>query len=555
MTEIEIVRSASCYLEFGADSLHVVHGQAGLDLPIDRGTDGSLTPACFEQLGARLQRFLQRKFWEPRLRVFCALGSRGVALRRLSLPASTREELPRLLQLQVESLFPLPPDDLAWGYLKAGEPRSGPAGSPAQQEILVAAVKKDALEDYSKLLASCNVTPVFTLAALARACLCPQPLGPYAALNLARYSTELATFDRGLPVALRVLPWGSQTLVPTPGTGPPPRGTPPAADAESSDAALDSLRHALDARAAPRIVFITGGDAAQREKVSQFVRGVGSAIECKTIDVPAGPGVSAATLGLKQAAEKDHGWSPLVLQVAHTNGNGRPVRRAPIKWAALAVCLALVSLGLPNIEAMFLKTHLTRRLTSMKADKGRLATIDRELEFLRYLKQNQPPYLDALFILARSAPPGAQLNSISFNRRGDVALRGSMQNPQIVADFRSKLIDSGLFSAVAVEEQTPTPDRQKVNVRIGAQWKPAFAHEAAAHAAVAREPDKDKAPGGPMPPGAPSNLPMPGTAVLPGTPTIQPPQGSPVDGSHPPRTPALAPPPPQPLSLPKESKE
>jgi hypothetical protein len=46
-----------------------------------------------------------------------------------------------------------------------------------------------------------------------------------------------------------------------------------------------------------------------------------------------------------------------------------------------------------------------------------------------------------------------------------------MRDPQQVVEFRSKLIDSGLFSTVVVEEQTPTPDRQKVVVRITGQWK------------------------------------------------------------------------------------
>ena len=59
-----------------------------------------------------------------------------------------------------------------------------------------------------------------------------------------------------------------------------------------------------------------------------------------------------------------------------------------------------------------------------------------------------------------------------MNRRGEISLRGSMQDAQQVTDFRAKLMDSGFFDRVTVEEQVPTPDRQKVNVRITAQWKP-----------------------------------------------------------------------------------
>src|SRR5437870_8414905 len=41
-----------------------------------------------------------------------------------------------------------------------------------------------------------------------------------------------------------------------------------------------------------------------------------------------------------------------------------------------------------------LKARLARKLAGMKADLGRLATIDRELNFLQYLRKNQPPYPD-----------------------------------------------------------------------------------------------------------------------------------------------------------------
>jgi hypothetical protein len=97
--------------------------------------------------------------------------------------------------------------------------------------------------------------------------------------------------------------------------------------------------------------------------------------------------------------------------------------------------------------------------------------IDRELGFLDNLKSNQPPYLDALYLLAKAIPQGSKVDSLSMNRRGEVSLRGSMRDSSQVIDFRSKLIASGFFANVTVEEQTPTPDRQKVNLRISAVWK------------------------------------------------------------------------------------
>jgi hypothetical protein len=101
-----------------------------------------------------------------------------------------------------------------------------------------------------------------------------------------------------------------------------------------------------------------------------------------------------------------------------------------------------------------------------------LTAIDHEYDFLRNLKQNSPPYLDALYLFAKSAPQGARFDSTAMTRRGDISLRGYMHDAQQVTDFRAKLIDSGFFDRVTVEEQVPTPDHQKVNVRITAQWKP-----------------------------------------------------------------------------------
>jgi len=109
----------------------------------------------------------------------------------------------------------------------------------------------------------------------------------------------------------------------------------------------------------------------------------------------------------------------------------------------------------------------------MKPETARFATIDRELDFLQYLEQSEPPYVDALLVLAKAAPPGTRFDSVSMNRRGEVSLRGSLQNGQQVAELRSKLIDSGFFASVGIEDQSPTPDRQKVTVRMSAQWKSA----------------------------------------------------------------------------------
>ncbi len=143
--------------------------------------------------------------------------------------------------------------------------------------------------------------------------------------------------------------------------------------------------------------------------------------------------------------------------------------------------------------------------------------IDRELNFLQFLKQNQPPYLDAIYLFAKSAGPGFRIDALNLNRRGEISLRASMGSADQVTDFRKKLIDSGFFASVVVEEQAPA--QQKVNVRLTLQWKPLEARAALNLAPSAEEIQKalaaKPASGGAMPGGLPPGLVLPPGVVLP----------------------------------------
>ena len=172
MKDFGFMNSRCLYLEIGQSSLQVLDGSDGLELRLERLENGRLTGACKERLTLSLQGFLKRKSWHPRLRAFCAIGARGVSLRQLTLPSSTKEELHRLLLLQIEREFPLLPDALAWGYRRLGDPELPRTGAGLKQELLVAAVKREVIEEYAEILNECGVNPLFTLSALARSCCC-----------------------------------------------------------------------------------------------------------------------------------------------------------------------------------------------------------------------------------------------------------------------------------------------------------------------------------------------------------------------------------------------
>ena len=101
------------FIELGQSSLKALNGDDGLELPLERLANGQLTNSCRETVNLRLRDFLKKHSAWPRPRAFCAIGARGVSLRRLTLPAASKEELQRLLLLQIENEFPLPPNELA----------------------------------------------------------------------------------------------------------------------------------------------------------------------------------------------------------------------------------------------------------------------------------------------------------------------------------------------------------------------------------------------------------------------------------------------------------
>jgi hypothetical protein len=433
------------YIEISHGWLKALRENEGLDVPLERSANGQLTVVCKEALALSLHKFLQRKGWQPRARALCAIPANGVSLRRMSLPSAAREEFPKLLRLQIEAEFPLSPDELAWGYRSLG---SLPAnGAAARQELLVAAVKKDRIDEYAGVLLAAGLSPAFTPAALARSYLCPQPLGSCAMVDIGTTQLELVSFENGIPVALRVFPWGT-------------------------DRRLEPLAKAIGTPA-PK-VYVTGSNGSPVEFIAELRAKFG--ISGEPLEAKTGAGQSAAVRGLKKASEENIGPALLLFQTAAKPASIGSFKFSqppvPKKWAIRVAVLLAALLILPYAEAILLRGHLSKKLSAMQAGQGKLSAIDHEYDFLQYLKLNGPPYLDALYLFAKSAPPGARFESTSMNRRGDISLRGSMQNAQQVTDFRAKLIDSGFFDRVTVEEQVPTPDRQKVNVRITAQWKP-----------------------------------------------------------------------------------
>jgi hypothetical protein len=475
--KIAFLNPPPVFVEIGQGSLKAVRENNGVELPLDRQPDGRLTPPCREKIIIALKNFLKAKSWQPRARAFSAIGSRGVSLRRLSLPAGTKEEFHQRLILQIESEFPLPPDELAWGCQQLGS-----NGTMAKQELLVAAVKKEVVADYHEILRACGTEPVFTLAALARRNLCAESADDFSMLDIGGSQSELTAFEKGGPANSRIIFWGNENA------------------ASLTDAKVDTLAQIIKGSLTGSKLFISG-DGIFEDFTARLSRSLGGGWQCERLEAVAGE--SSVVSGLKKIASQG-GEPALFIRVEQMSGTATSLAALDLKkWGIRIGALAAALLLLPYAEAFLLKPHLAKKVATFKAEAARLKVIDRELDFLRDLKSSQPPYLDALYIFSKSVPPGTHFDSLSLNSHGVVSLRCAFRDGQQVADFRTKLIDSGFFANVTVEEQTPTPDHQRVNVRITAQEKPTAQLLSLAASLTVDEATKDGKPASPgsVPPG------------------------------------------------------
>jgi hypothetical protein len=437
------LNSPTLFVEISQTSFKALHGDDGLEFSLDRHENGRLMPDCIERLTSSLRVFLKRSPWQLRMRAVCAIGARGVSIRRIVVPKCPKDELERLLLLQIEREFPLSPGEMAWGYRPLpGAVRQN--GAPATQELLVVAVKREVIEDYSKILTDCGLEPVFTIGALARSVLCPSVPASYAVLDVTPSHSELISFENGVPSAIRAFPWGSQEI-----------DRRMAADG----ADLESL--SIPSKLVGQKLYFTGSVPVQMQ--SRLAGGA----EWESIPPAAGEGRSPAILGLRKSA--DNGSEPIQLRTAlDAKQSASP---ATWKWAAAAVLLGLAALALRYAEVFIHRPGLVRKIAEVKSYREKLPNLDRELGFLQFLQTNQPPYFDPLSAIAGAAPAGTRIDALSMNRRGDVSIRATMRDSQQVVQFRSKMIDSGVFGDIVVEEQNPTPDRQKIIVRMSGHWK------------------------------------------------------------------------------------
>ena len=482
-------KSGEVAVEPGPRKVRLRHGDRVREWALERGPGGALTAECRNRLVSEVTAWLGLKPWQAKPKAWCLLSGAGVSLRRWKLPAPPAGgSLADVVRLQIEAEFPVPPEELAWGWVELGRQQAGGGGA---RDILVVALKRALVDDLAGWLEAAGLLPVFGLGALARLGILRSPVEACAILEIGREQSELLVLDEHGPSRLRLMPWGEESLIAAlaGGLGLEPQAVGRWLEERIAGSAAPlveegTLTPVLDQALAPLVTAILAGRpvgrlylTGERALFPAFVEALrgklGPGLPVEVLLQTLGEGVSTSLHGLGMLMSTDRLASMPLIRTQAPEQASVLSRPAPRRWAVRVGAVLLAILALPYLEAFLLQPRLAARVASVKAKQDRMRIIDREADFLRYLKQNQLAHLDTLLVLGKSAPPGARIDSLNLNRKGELALRISMRQPPEVVAFRNKLEDSGFFSSVVLEEQSPTPDRQKILVRIAAQLKPA----------------------------------------------------------------------------------
>lgn len=465
------------YCDLDTDWIRLNSNGQTLALPIARDASGRMSPEGKSSLSQGLKQGLQQLGVKPGTSLWCSIPARGVALRRITLPPGDRTDKDSMLALKIESEFPLPPEALAWGAL------------PIQggKLHLVAAFRREVLSDFDELFSAEGLVPAYVLSCMVRASSLESPGPRFALLEVGAEHSEWVVFDEGQPTSARHIPIGESEMIRAAaekfGLDPESARARLAQASSQKPEAVQSALEVLAAVLSPVIEILRGLSPARHIYVTNRTgwsmlisealnQGLNAPSMCRPLPSPPSPNGTATLDSLRKTIES-HPESLLAirLQPATQSAAGNS---ASAKWrpflAPTACLLALAAL--PWFEPLIFTKSLERKLAVVRADKTRLALIDREFSFLQYLKENQPPYTEAMYVIADASPGGVRLNALNMNRRGEVSIRLAIRDPMQVGTFRSKLLASGFFSSAVIEEQSMAQGQQMLNVRMSAQWKP-----------------------------------------------------------------------------------
>ena len=152
------------FAEF-TDSVFRVRGPVSFEAPLERDQQGGLTEGCQEKCNERLLVSLDAK--GANYEILCSIPLRGVALRRIHLPKVSAEEIPGLLEFQIEKEFPLSLDELSWlSFPSEGQEVLEANGG---LDFSVFGIRRSVLRNYQAVFKNLTSQVSWTLSQLSRA--------------------------------------------------------------------------------------------------------------------------------------------------------------------------------------------------------------------------------------------------------------------------------------------------------------------------------------------------------------------------------------------------
>ncbi len=461
----ELKLSRTLFVAVGSTHIDLCTGDGAGNVrcDVERGEDGRLSPGSLAALKRCASDLIASRSPGWCSGIVCALPGRGVSIRSVTVPSTVpAATLHSVLRLQIESQFPISPDLLAWGWQEPPKSVTGTATIPSpQREVTVFAMRKEILESYAEALSVTALPVWFTLGAVGSQASRSggQPTDCNRLLCLGSNHSELWAFQADCPLSLKQVPLGTESRA--------------LLSQEAEAAELSSrLRRALDSGPAsadgPLLVEVAPTHASD---ASSLLRGLEPRLRFEILQGRQDGAIPPSVLGLMRLLEAGRFDSVPLFITGSTIPPSPSSGRERLRYAAVAGLIILALIAVRYGEAAIGKARGTKKLQQVRKYKEKFPTIDKELGFLQHLQSHQNAFLDVLYVVGKASPPGTKMDSFSMSRRGDLSLRLTFAPPDQALSFRSNLIDSGFFTNLVVEEQSPSQDRQQMVLRITAQTR------------------------------------------------------------------------------------
>jgi Tfp pilus assembly PilM family ATPase len=410
--------------------------------------------------------------------VTCALSLEHAAIRILSLPPTTDENLERVIALEAESVLPLDSDDLALAYQMLGMTEQ------SRMEVLVAAARQTQAQAVLRRVncapwvsATATVSSIALLNAL-------QQLrgesreGVVAILKVEDRESELLILDRSRVVVAQLIPVGCRTEAPVPEREAVPAGgaAEGGAFASLATAALpwvvtlsQQVRYAAQAlsyeRSLPVERLLVCGKGAtlpgvdwQLSQRLELPVSFLSPVENDPVDGSRFAVAYGCALQAAGAAQVPLNLSAARVSVAREVEQRRQGR---ISWGALAASVVVAA-------GLILGAVVQQKQREIEATEGKL----KELSGLVAVSAGSPTDLKAsalaigealetpvtaaraLSLLSQRLPPGTWLAELSYNSETSCVMRGYSLDPNGARNAQIALLRQQVFSEVTLDYRT-----------------------------------------------------------------------------------------------------